>query len=274
MKKLFGSALLLVFLLALMATPAFAGADNYPYLTFEDSADFTIVAPRISAESITARGLDANFVKQVISDPININWASSDTNVARVLPARGATVIVTARNVGRATITASYECADGTVIECPANVVVERRINPSTGVDDVEVTVLGDPAGSGIDIDLTGDDAVDIPMFSLKDVFGSGFDDSDVLQMDPSALHALLYTLELTLGDGQTIPDWHNWNWTWVNSHGVVITSQGSYVQEIDGDVSGWPVGWKFMVNGDELEAASSIAEIQDTDEVDWAFRQ
>lgn len=86
MKKLVKSMLLLVFLLALTAAPAFAGQDTYPYLTFEDSADFTVVAPQISYEVIRAVGLDASFVKHDISDPENITWSTTDQNVAFIIP--------------------------------------------------------------------------------------------------------------------------------------------------------------------------------------------
>lgn len=273
MKKLLTGALLAVFLLALAVTPAFGtGADTYPYLTFQDSADLTIVKPASDSESVTAMGLDSNWQKQAISDPQNITWSSSDSNVAYVYPTAGATVTIYTVAEGEATVTASYTCADNSVITCPANVVVERTTNPVALATDVDVTIVGDTGGSGINISKTGQNAVDVPWFSLQDVFGSTFNEDDVLTMDPTAMHALLYTLELEKDDDGYVWGDPGWDWDWVPNN-VTVISEGSYVQEIDGDVSGWPTGWKFKVNNVELDAAASIAKITNDDEVDWAFR-
>lgn len=269
MKKLLRGILLLVFLLALTATPAFAGADTYPYLTFQDSADFTIVAPRISYEDITARGLDSTYTKQVISDPQNITWTSSDEDVALVVPDFGATAYVIALSEGQAVITASYTCADNTVIECPANVVVERRNNPVNLVQDVDITIVGDPNGSGINISRTktGANPVDVPLFSLTSIW-PGIDDADVLSTDPTALHALLYTLEEEMDDDNFTWGDPGWDWDWVPNN-VVVTSQGAYIQAIGGD----QYGWHFTVNGVEPAYAASIYKVNDTAPVGFNFQ-
>ena len=275
MKKLLRSTLLLVFLL-LMAAPAFA--DTYPYLTFQDSEDFTIVKSIGDSESITARGLDSSYQKQTISNPANITWATSNASVAlfydevndvQVSTITGATVQVDLVGQGEATITASYTCDNNTVITCPANVVVERTSGPVSQVSGIDVTIVGDPNGSGIDIDLTGDNNdVDVPLFSLKDVFGSSFDDSDVLKMDPSGLHAALYALELEEDDDNITWGQPGWDWDWVPSH-VTLLSQGSYIAEIDGD----QYAWTYEINGvDPGDKAISIIKLNTDGSVELRF--
>ncbi len=266
MKKFVGGSWLVVFLLSMMVVPAFA--DQYPYLTLQDSADFTIVKPQLSSESVTAVGLDANFVKQTISDPQNISWSSSNSNVAYVTPSSGATVNIWNLAEGEATVTASYTNDDNTVVTCPINVVTERRFNPVNEVNDVDVIVKGSN-GSGIDINLAD---VTIPKFNLTEVFGSAFNDDDVLKMDPTALHALLYVLELEKDDDNYAYGDPGWDWDWVPNN-VTITSEGSYVSVIANDASGWPVGWKFKVNGTEPESAASINKVTANGSVTWEYR-
>ncbi|MCL6610366.1 MAG: hypothetical protein K6T66_02360 [Peptococcaceae bacterium] len=277
MKKLARSTLLMAFLLALMAVPAFAGADTYPYLTFEDSQDFTVVAPRISYEVIRAVGLDANFVKHDISDPENITWTTSNQNVAFIIPVED-TVYVVCLNEGTATVTASYTCADNTVITCSSNVVVERRSNPVNMVNNVSVTIkeippLGNPPNFDISRSSQDNpaDPINVPLFSLTSIW-PGIDDDDVLTKDPTALHALLYTLEVELDDDNYLWGEQGWDWDWVPNN-VTLQFEGSYVYQIGAHQSGWPTGWKFKVNDTEYDIASSIVKINSGDKkVDWAF--
>lgn len=271
MKKSVVCLLSLVMLLTLLPMAAYAatGAATYPYLTFQDSNDFTIVGPQISYEEIKAVGLDASFVKHDIPDPWNVTWTSNNPIVAFPVPTFGDTNYVVLLDEGEATVTASYTCADGTVITCPSNVVSERRNNPTSVVNSVSVKVYGSP-GSGIEINLP---SLNVPLFTLKSVFGPDFDDADVLTKDPTALHALLYALELELDDDDFVWGDPGWDWDWVPGN-VTIISQGSYVMTIGGDTSGWPVGWKYKLNDVELEKASSIAKLTTGSSVDWAFRE
>lgn len=271
MRKSLGLSIILTLMLVLFLAPA-AFADQYPYLTFESSDDFTIVDYADEIATVKAVGLDANFIKHEITNPGNITWTTSKAAVADfggVNTVTGASATITLNAEGEAIITASYTNDDGSIITCPCNIVVERLDTPVTQASGVKIWVKGDVQGSGIDIY----EELIVPLFNLTEIYGPSFDDSDVLKKDPTALHALLYALELEKGNNTVIYGDPAWNWNWVKDN-VTILNQGTYVFEIAGDESGWPIGWKFMVNDIEEEKAASIVKIEDNSKVDWAFRE
>ncbi len=273
MNKIIGGSILVIFSLSLMVVPVFA--DNYSYLTFQDSADFVVIKPQLSSETVTAVGFDGE--KLIISDPENIRWSSSNPNVAYVTPSSGATVdIWTLAERGDATVTARYvsdnntprNIHDDTVCSCSVKVIVdERTVNPVNEVNDVDVIVKGSN-GSGIDINLAD---VTIPKFNLTEVFGSAFNDDDVLKMNPTALHALLYVLELEKDDDNYTYGDPNWDWDWVPTH-VTLDSEGSYVKIIDGDGSNWPIGWNAEVDGELCHYPPSISPVSANGSVYWHY--
>lgn len=192
------------------------------------------MAPQICYEVIRAVGLDASFVKHDISDPENITWTTTDQNVAYIIPDDD-TVYVVCLDEGTATVTASYTCADSTVITCPCNVVVERRNNSVNMVNNVNVTIkeippLGNPPNFDISRSSQDNptDPINVPLFALTSIW-PGIDDDDVLTKDPTALHALLYTLEVEKDDDNYVWGDQGWDWDWVPNN-VTLQSEGSYV--------------------------------------------
>lgn len=241
-------------LVVTMCIPAFAAtpARVFPYVTFDDSKDFTIVNQGIVTyeSNITLKGLDASYQKvdfdedelQYITwtsdsirvtlydknDPWNFgdNISGTDT-IGALIFAQGASYI-----------TATYApTVAGT--QSVSSYVVSEFISTSS-VSGINVSINGDQSG---DISATNQT---IPLFSLDTVFDDpNYDDADVMQLSPTALHALLYVLEnyhsaqdpAYSNDGYTVNDAGYWDWVREN---VTVESSGSYVSRIGADSYGW----------------------------------
>lgn len=100
---------------------------------------------------------------------------------------------------GRAAITATYH-APGGDISVSSYVVSERLLLPDQQETGINIEVVSDPSNISNPDNFTLSNKTVKP-FDLNTVFGSSFDDADVLKMDPSALHALLYALEYQYDD-------------------------------------------------------------------------
>jgi len=275
MKKSILSVLLALALVCLFSTAAYAA--DYPYITVDNSDDFTIVVDvsggDVTLPAITVVGLDSNYDKHSF-DPAevgDITWSiPGGSSVARlvyggseVTTLNGTdSAVIRVKNEGAVTVTVTYDTDTADPVSVPIFVVGEDSITESVSGIDVDVT--GDTAGSVDQDNLT------VPRFDLKDVFTgfSNYDVADVLKNSPGALHALLYALELENGDGLT-DNINNplWNWDWV-SNNVEIISQGSYVSGIVSDY----YGWAYTIDGDDPEHAASAHQLNIGDEVVWTF--
>jgi hypothetical protein len=268
MKKRILAVLLAVGLVFLFAPTALA--INYEYITLDESEDYTFVLDAsggsVTTSSIHVLGMDSSYNTYEIStaDEANLTWTIPSTAAAEF----AGTGLKTLTGTDTAAITVTAPDQEFTVTVTYTN----------DGIPDAVVTIFvaaegtGSDYVTGIDVDVTGDtagtvdqDNLTVPLFDLKDVFFTFGDDdvADVLKNSPSALHALLYALEL-----QKDPDTGNpWDWDWV-SNNVEIISQGSYVSGIASDY----YGWTYTVNGDDPEHAASAHALNDNDDVVWIF--
>ena len=148
-----------------------------------------------------------------------------------------------------------------------------EKSTATTSVSSISVEV--DFSGTANDFTQSG---LTVPLFSLDDVFGTGFDDGDVLKKDPSAMHALLYALELENDrdgtDDITNPDW---DWDWVSAN-VTVTSEGTFVTKITPDTNDATTGWQYEVkpsSGSYADPgyAASIYELNASDSVKWEYK-
>ncbi|SFG56882.1 protein of unknown function [Desulfotomaculum arcticum] len=267
MKKLLTLVIAFTLAFSLQAMPVFADDQDIVMLTLDDSKDFTVVGAADYKEGMKVVGLDSSYQKLTIQNQAGISWFTSDAAVAKFLDEDEEeqtsitgtdTVTVLLTGPGRATITATF---NGMTID--SNVMVEETTQ--------------DPDAENIDVQVVGIDSesftfndLDVDLFSLKDdVFGSGFDDADVLKEDATALHALLYALELKYDPDEGEP----WDWDWVAGNtNVVISSEGSYVEKIEDDVNDGTTGWQYTVNNQDPGYAGSIYELNDGDSVVWEY--
>ncbi|MDR1245990.1 MAG: hypothetical protein LBK57_03065 [Clostridiales Family XIII bacterium] len=169
--------------------------------------------------------------------PEKVIWYSTNENIAVVTPygsaggAAYAIVDVDTSAEGEADIYAHY-ADDYALYEVYSHIVVEAPAPPEP-VEDITLTVKFSPGKSQDNFTLTLNE---VPYFSLKDVFGQQFSDSAVMKDHVTALHALLWGLESHFN-----PSFDGENWEWVPDDGhVIITSNGAYVDTINGDVNNW----------------------------------
>lgn len=275
MKKTALRLLLALALVCLFSTAAFAA--DYPYITLDNSDDFTIVVDvsggDVTLPAITVVGLDSSYDKHSF-DPAemgDITWSiPGGSSVARLVYGGNEvttlsgtdSAVIRVKDEGAVTVTVTYDTDTADPVSVPIFVVGEASVTNSVSGIDVEVN--GDTAGSFSQNNLT------VPRFDLKSVFTgfSNYDVADVLKNSPSALHALLYVLELENGyDGTDDITDPLWDWDWV-SNNVEIISQGSYVSGIASD---W-YGWAYTIEGDDPEHAASAHQLNTDDEVVWTF--
>ncbi|MPW27321.1 hypothetical protein GC105_16265 [Alkalibaculum sp. M08DMB] len=259
--------------MAIFAIPAMAATD-YPMITFEDSADFTVIKGYLQTEVMTVQGLDSSYVKHDLgADEQYVTWTSSNTNVVRfrdgIIPKTSITgkdtVTVQTLIPGTAVVTATYDTPTADPVTVTSYVVVEGTTTTSSV--------------SGIDIDVDGYNTSDfsfagltVPLFDLSDA-GITDNDNDVLKKTPTALHAFLYALEIQNSTETTSTPIGSFDWDWVKDN-VVLNSEGSYLQAVGTDDGGtdWTRGWQFTVNDDAPEHAASVAPLTTNAEVTWGF--
>jgi len=277
MKKFLSVTLVMMMLFSFASIGSFAddGCTTYPYITMDSSDDFTHVMNANNTATIKVVGLSSSFVKTDFTptEKQYLTWKTSDNTVAKFKI--GALeynkisgyddVRVVAKGEGRATITITYDTPDDEPVSVTSTIVVEGTgATPSVSLVDIAV--------NGVNIgDFTMDD-VTVPLFSLKAIYGTSYDDADVLKKQPTALHGLLYALECQYDlDGTTDINNANWDWDWVSAN-VTITSQGSYVSAISTDVNSGTTGWQYTINSVSSNYASSIEPLSTSDNLGWAF--
>lgn len=268
----------LVTFFAIGAT-SFAATDPiaYPSITFEDSNDFTIVKDPSVVETLKAMGLTASWNKSAFtSDEIQyLTWRTSDPSVikfnywgffsASTLRGREEVKLKTVGS-GNATITVTYNPPNGNPVSVSSYVVVENG-QVISNISGVTTKVTGTVATTQLETTKT------IPLFSLKDIYGNSFDDSDVLKCTPTAIHAILYNLELKNDPDNAISiNDPSWDWDWVQEN-VTITSQGSYINGISPDIASGTTGWQYSINGVDGTKSSSVVDLSNGINVHWDFK-
>lgn len=226
-----------------MVSPVMAQT-SYQYITTADNADFTIVKQGLAGtEQITVVGLDYSQTNPKVpfttEEEEYITWTSS--NPSRVIlfdPATlqiGATVTgtdtVTVITVlrGDAVVTATYDTPDDPATSVTSYVATEglQQVSSVSGVD---ITYNGDQT-----TDFTIND-ITVPLFDAGAALDLA-DSSDILKQSPSALHALLYALEIQNSSETTSTPIGSFDWDWVRANVVMgDDSQGSYVAAIGDD--------------------------------------
>lgn len=260
----------LALMLCLFSGTALASVTNYPYITMDDSDDFTVVknvSGGTANASVKVVGMDSSYVKHDFTGEEDdyLTWSSDNTSVATVSPGSGnATATISVLDEGSATVTITYDTPTADPVTVTCFVVGEDTITNSVAGIDVTVDGSGDsqsnPASNFSLTNLT------VYRFEL-DMFDPAIDDADVLKRSPSALHALLYALELNNDDDAYFYTDANWDWDWVPDH-VTLDYEGSYVVEINGD----EYSWEYTVNSSDPGHAASAHKLSANDEVDWDF--
>lgn len=269
MRKALSMLLVTAMMLTILVVPAFAddGCTTYPYITMDNSDDFTIVKQGTNlTEYVKVVGLDSSYVKHdfTSTEDDHITWTTSDSNVVKFVS--GFTTVSTKQGVaeatlktmgtGTATVTITYDTPDDPPVSVTCYVVVEGT------------TYTGDVTGISVEAKAgtttyCSQSNLTVEEFSLKDIFGLNFDDDDVLKNSPSGIHALLYALELENDpDGCTDVDDANWDWDWVSTN-VELDSEGSYVNRIGNDYY-----WEYKLNNVKEENASSATALEDNDDL------
>jgi hypothetical protein len=276
MKKTALRLLLALALVCLFSTAAFAA--DHPNLSLDSSADFTMVldANETADHATTVVPYDQYWSPESFDpgDLANISWVSDNDNVA-IFDENDSdsysgsdSATIKAVSEGSATVTITYDNSVGADAVVTIYVVVEGATTTSS-VSGIEVSVDGDQTD---DFDYTGVNALTVPLFSLKDVFGGSFDDGDVLQKTPTAMHALLYALELNHDPDVGDP----WDWDWVASNvdiNVLYQNQGGFVEGIEDDDNTWTDGWQYKIDSVDPGHAASVEPLEDNnDPVDWGF--
>ncbi|SHJ87477.1 DUF4430 domain-containing protein [Paramaledivibacter caminithermalis] len=277
MKKVLSMLMVTVMILTVLAVPAFAddGCTTYPYVTLDDSNDFTIVGDVSNTQTIKAVGLDSSWSKHDFTaiEKQYLTWTTSDSEVVKFVS--GPTTVTSKTGVdqvtiktmgqGTATVTVTYDTPDDAPVTVTSYVVVEGS-TVTNSVSEVNIVVDG---VSSDDFTMTFNT---VPLFDLSDA-GICTNDNDVLKKTPSAIHALLYALEIYYSDETTSTAINNFDWNWVKKN-VTIESEGSYVSRISNDTNDYSNGWQFEVNSSAPNHAASVIPLSDNDGVTWKFKQ
>jgi hypothetical protein len=220
---------------------------NFAGITFTDPSMFAFTfeqgdVPPVPVELQIDGYTDDDPPQHVPLDhPEDVIWYSTNTNVAVIdttsydpdFGTASATVEIL-DVVGEADIEVRY-ADDRTFYRVYSHIVVEAVPPTPTPVSDITVTV----DGVHTNFTLSG---LEVPYFTLKQVYNDpDYPDSAVLH-DVTALHALLFALEKNEYpdfDPETMP------WQWVPAN-VKITNNGAYVDTINGDAN----NWVYSVNG------------------------
>jgi hypothetical protein len=238
--KKFFSAMMIAAMLFLPGA-SFVFADDIDGITFTDPDMFAYtfdvgdVVPPIELEVEGYTNHPQTLVP--LDHPEDVIWYSTNENIATVTPdepvggAAYAIVDIDTSVAGEADIYAHY-ADEYALYQVYSHIVVEAPAPPEP-VEDIILTVTFSPGKSHDNFTLTLDE---VPYFSLKDVFGQQFSDSAVMKDHVTALHALLWGLETHFNTGF---DGTNWEWVPDDGH-VIITSNGAYVDTINGDVNNW----------------------------------
>ncbi|MCG8483133.1 MAG: hypothetical protein MJA31_07480, partial [Clostridia bacterium] len=241
MKKTLSFLLITILMMSVFGLTAFAddGCTTYPYITLADSADFTIVTQGLANyKTVKVQGLNASWTKVdfTATEKDYITWTTSNGSNVRFLDGFNlktslsgtdtATIVVFATATADATVTITYDTPDDDPVSVTSYIYAEGTSTTSS-VSNIDVVV--DASGAANDFTSPG---LNVPLFNLLDE-GIVTDDDDVLHQAPSALHALLYALEIYHSTETTSTNINNFDWNWVKAN-VVIESEGSFVKKIE----------------------------------------
>ncbi|MCT4621790.1 MAG: DUF4430 domain-containing protein [Marinisporobacter sp.] len=272
MKKVFSLMLVLTLVLGLAGVQAFA-AGGIEDITFNDANKFTVSVRAGQQISYEVKGLvknaAGNYEKIDITDAQNIHWTTSNSSIVRLGSTSGKTAIVRAGRQGKATITATY---NGMSIE--SHVTVMPKTSTAT-VKNVNMKVifpskdkLQNPSQVS-DNELLDNIDVTIPQltnFSLKDIYGQGYNDSAVMKDKVTAMHAFLYALE-----EKCDPEGHTDGWDWVREN-VTVGYSGNFVSKVGVYENFGMTGWMYKVNNVLPMVGAAQYELKDGNQEKWAF--
>ncbi len=247
--------LMLALLMTFCGSPVFA--DSIDDITFDSGTMFSVGLGNSQTFQYVLKGLSGSS-KVTIPDPSNISWTSSNPSLASLSSSTGDTVTITTASSGSGSvvITAYYGAmsvhsdvlvANGYVYDDADNITAKLTISGSA--------IFTKPLAK-------------VNNFSLKTVFGTGFNDSGVKKDKVTALHALLYALEEHY-DAGGVAD----GWDWVPSN-VVITYNGAYVYSISSYANNWTYKIQTTPSGTWVMpgVAASQYVMNDNYQMEWRF--
>lgn len=266
-----------------MAAPVSAQT-VYPMVTLDDSANFTLIEQgTVNSAELTLMGLTASYEKVSFTSAEEdyISWAADTAGI--VLFIDGWNIGTTMDDTDTVTV---LIVGDGeTVVTATYNVGTNPSVTSYILVEDEEVSSV-----SGIDITYNGDVTTDftmtdvtVPLFDMGDALDvADADVADVLVESPTALHALIWALEIQNSSETVNTPIANFDWDWVQGQtngedNVFIESEGSYVDSIGADEAYSDAnynfyGWQFEVDDVEMPHAASATTLVGTDSVTWFF--
>lgn len=109
-----------------------------------------------------------------------------------------------------------------------------------------------------------------IPLFDLNNIYGSSFDDRNISKTTPTAMHALLYNLELKYdSDGTSNLQSENWDWDWVQAN-TTMGLCGTVVQKVG--VNNLNSGAWYCEINDVIQPLATACELDNNDKVEWHY--
>ncbi len=241
-KKIFNSLPGLIVLLALLITPALALA--YDDVTLDDAYDFTYVVPYgdigEKIEGFHVIGLNNDGSTGPIYDPGNIWWTVSDDSVVKFVDEYDnlynrvddiATVDIKLLGVGASYVIAHYYISPTVTYTVHSYIVVEDT-SGSSSVANIDVYVDGPGGDDWYEFGVT----VNRNVLDYLDPSNNQPDDDKILQMNPSALHALAAGGNAHFSN----PDWAE--------DELTLTLEGSYLVCIEDVCATSTQGWKYTV--------------------------
>ncbi|MCT4620800.1 MAG: DUF4430 domain-containing protein [Marinisporobacter sp.] len=280
MKKVFSIMLVLTLVVGFAGVQAFA-AEEITDITFADSRDFMISDKGLyEEESLTLVGLvkkvDGSYKKVKILDKENIKWTTTNPGVVKFyndeyIPVGSIsgkeTVTAVIIGGGKAKIHATYRgmsVYSNVTVKEDSNTVSVNNINMELKIKDDKIQ---DKKVKDFKLNIEK-----LDNFSLKDIYGQGYNDSGVKKDKVTALHAFLFALELKYdSDGCTRLTDPAWDWDWVSKN-VKIGYNGSFVQEVGSFKNYGMTGWMYKVNNNMPMYAASQYELKSGDSELWFF--
>lgn len=278
MKKKILALLLMAALFCFAATPALASPREFTYIYPDSSDDYTFVfnvsGDSVSTSAINIIGMLPDYSEDELTaeEAVLLRWsipnddAAQFSNGQKTYTGNGPVITVTGRDEG-ITVTCYYDYDDDNVQDAtepsvPIFLVGETNADSSSSVSNITVIINGNTVP---DVNYTGT----IPIFDVGTVTGD--DDTDVLNNNPSVIHAALYALEVANDDDDYVWGDAGWDWDYVTPANVTLISQGGYLSAVynDSSANGY---WLFEVNSADPGHAASAHQLHANDTITWTY--
>ncbi|WP_236860368.1 DUF4430 domain-containing protein [Candidatus Formimonas warabiya] len=258
-------------LFCLSATAALADDPrDFIYIYPDESANYNFVFDvsdgSVDTPEIHLIGMLSDYTEDELTaeEAARLTWSVPGTDAATLSAASGNDVVITV--TGRdedITVTATYDNPTTADISVPIFLVGEDEDDTASTVSSINVTVDGYTVP---DVNLPN---YTIPLFDVGTVTGDN--DNDVLNYNPSVIHAALYALEVANDNDAYVWGDPNWDWDYVTPANVTLISEGAYLSAVysDNSTNGY---WMFTVNSADPGHAASAHQLHANDSIAWTY--